>query len=125
MSDMHVLVGDGNQAWSVVMHVAVPDATNSVGVNWRTAVVNSGLGGATSLPDGDGTAGTISAAEKAQVEAGEVLECVATLEIDGPGVTNPIRVATLRDNYAAHKTAVLATLQRRLKFYGYTLEESV
>jgi hypothetical protein len=124
MSDMHVLTGDGNQAWTVVMHIPVPDTNNTVGTNWRTALVNSGMGGSTGLPDGDGTNGTISAAEKTQVEAGELYEYSQTMEIDGPGSNAASRIAVLRASYTAKKSTVLAALQRRLKFYGYTLEET-
>jgi hypothetical protein len=123
---MHVLTGDGDRRWTIVMHIPVPGppAVNSVGVNWREAVLNSGLGGTTSLPDGDGTVGTISAAEKALVNAGELYEYRATTEIDGQGTDNISRQALLRALYADTSAKVLADLQRRLKFYGYTLEES-
>ena len=50
MSDMHVLEGDGTK-WRIVMHFAVPNANNLVNVNYRTALVNSGLGGTTVLAD--------------------------------------------------------------------------
>ena len=70
MADMHVIDGDGNRGYKVAMHIAVPNTNNAVGVNYRTALVNSGLGG-TQLTEGAG-AGQITTAEKAQVDAGEV-----------------------------------------------------
>jgi hypothetical protein len=124
MSDMHVITGDGDRNWSVVLHIPVPNANNSVSVNWRTALINSGMGGTTRLPDADGTEGTISAAEKTQIEAGELYEHSVTTEIDGQGVDNASRIAAMRAMYTAESARVTAFIQRRLKFFGYTLEES-
>lgn len=121
MADYHVLTGsaDGN-AFTVVFHVPIPGAgTNRAGVPWRTALVNSGLGGKTALPDGDGTGGTVSAAEKAQVAAGAVYE-VAEQIATHPGET----ALQLRDRidarHAALAASVQAELQGRLTYYGFT-----
>jgi len=40
MSDYHILAGDryGN-SYRVVFHIPVPDLTNEIGVNYRTAIV--------------------------------------------------------------------------------------
>ena len=49
------LLGDsGGNKWSVVMHFPVTNADNDIGVNYRTALINSGLGGTTRLKDGNG-----------------------------------------------------------------------
>ena len=124
MADIHVTAGDGNQAWRIVIHIPVPDTPNSASVNWRIALINSGMGGNTALPDGDGTAGTISATEKAKLVTGELLEHSFAMEIDGSGSTPVAQAAALRVRAAAEKTARLVQVQRILKHYGQTLTES-
>ncbi len=118
MADIHVLAGDGKSRWSIVAHFAVPDASNSVSVNWRTALVNSGLGGS-SLIEGTG-AGQITAAELAQVNAGALFEHHFQFLAESGGSSNLELQAALRSEYAKHETAVLASLQRRLKYFGHT-----
>lgn len=123
MSDIHILTTSAGRT-RLVLHIAVPDANNSVSVNYRTALLSSGIGGTTSLPDGDGTAGTISSAEKSAIEAGEIYETSASLDIDGQGTTTGSRAAAIRAEYVSRKAAIVALLQRRLKFYGSVLEET-
>ena len=118
MADMH-LTTNGGGTWKVVMHFGVPDVANAVSVNYRTALVNSGLASVSVLPDGDGTAGTISATEKADLAAGIVYEHVANLDLDGTGTTNASRVALLKERYAAIETKVVADLKSKLKFFGH------
>lgn len=120
MADYHVLTGsaDGN-AFTVVFHLPVPGAGNNrAGVQWRTALVNSGLGGRTVLPDGDGTGGTVSAAEKAGIEAGAVHE-VAEQVSTHPGETAPQLRDRIDARHAALVASVQAELQGRLTYYGF------
>lgn len=120
MADYHVLTGsaDGN-SFTVVHHVPVPGSGNNrAGVQWRTALVNSGLGGKTVLPDGDGTGGTISAAEKAAITSGALYEVVEQFDTH-PGET----AAQLRDRVDTRHTALVAQvqaqLQGRLTYFGF------
>ena len=119
MADIHVLTGDQNRSWSVVMHFNVPDATNEVGVNYRTALVTSGLGGSTALPDGDGTGGTISAAEKAEIEAGIKAEYSASVLVESGGTSPAEMRAMLRGEYARQNATAIANLQSRLRYFGH------
>ena len=124
MSDIHVLTGDG-ETWSVVVHIAVPDADNSVGVNYRTALVNSGLGGTTSLTEDAGPGpGQISPAEKAQVEAGEVHEHRVGFLLESGGTSEAEQRAALRALYTREKAAEIARLQRELRYFGHTESEA-
>lgn len=123
MASYHVLTGtaDGN-SFVLVLHVPIPGAGNNrAGVQWRTALVNSGIGGSTVLPDGDGSGGTISAAEKAQIASGAVFEVVEDFATH-PGET----AAQLRDRadarHAAVTARVQAALQGRLTYFGFTRE---
>ena len=115
MANLHVLESPAPGRFRVAYHVAVPAGNNPAGVAWRTAIVNSrGAAQAVSvLPDGDGTNGTISAAEKAQIVSGAVLE-VAREE---KGQTT----ASAANIYALRSAAILAELQVRYDQYGRTV----
>lgn len=119
MADMHIIAGGGGGFWKVAMHFPIPDVVNNVGVNYRTALVNSGLASVSVLDSGAGTEGTISAAEEAQLAAGEVFEHIEDMFLDGPGMTDAIRVALLKTEYAKKDSEVLAELQQKLKFFGH------
>ena len=62
-------------AYRVAFHIPIPSANNSAGINWQAIMVTAKQN-TTQLPDGDGTGGTISAVEKAQIVAGAIYEYV-------------------------------------------------
>lgn len=120
MANWHALTGtlDGN-SFRIVFHVAIPSATNAAGINYRTAIINSGIGGKTVLPDGDGTGGTIGATEKAAIQAGSLYEYAEDF------ATNPAEsAANLQARIDARWTALTTILQNQLSktltYYGYT-----
>ncbi len=122
MADMHVIDGDGQSSWKVVMHFDIPDIDNDVSVNYRTALANSGIVDSVSpsvLPDGDGTVGSISAAEKTVLTDGVKYEHVVSINLDGTGTTNASRIANLKSVYASTETQVINSLKRRLKLFGH------
>jgi len=121
MADMHVMTGDGER-WNVIMHFAVPNVDNEGGVNYRTALVNSGLGGSTAMPKGDGP-GQISTVESEQITVGELYEYSVMLPVDGTGQSTDGRRAMLRVQYATLKAAMIAVLRAQLKFFGHTESE--
>lgn len=107
---------DGN-SFEVIFHITLPSANNRVGVNYRTAVVKSGIGGKTSMTTG-ATSGEITAAEKAQIDAGELFEVSERIDTY-PGET----AGQLRTRIDARYTVLVATLpgrlQRMLTYWGY------
>lgn len=113
MANVHVLTIDGNEV-SVVMHFAVPSANNAAGVNWRTIAAR--VFGATTLPDGDGTAGTISAAEKTSVQSGALVEQAQVFKI---GTSSPTG-AQIDAAFSSAQTAWVADFQNRYARYGTT-----
>lgn len=120
MASYHVLTGspDGN-AFRIAFHVPIPGAGNNrAGVQWRTALANSGLGGTTVLRTGDGTGGTISAAELASVQSGALLEVVEEVPTH-PGETAGQYQARLDARFAALTARVQAELQGRLTYFGH------
>ncbi len=125
MADIYVLTGNNSNTWTLVMHFAVPDVDNAVGINFRTALVNSGIGKGedgrrTVLPTGDDTGGTISAAEEALLDDGSRFEHVASYRIESGGTSNSQLQSAIREFYAAENTAVQASVASRLRFFGHT-----
>lgn len=120
---------DGNHR--LVFHFAVPSGNNDVPVaaggpvTWQEAVVASLGGSPTSvLPDGDGTKGTISSEELAQIVSGEVLERQYTYVVDSGGTTDSERAVSIRAFYAAKKTQVTAEVVVQLSYFGAVLTEA-
>jgi hypothetical protein len=118
VANVHILESLAPGRFRVAYHVAIPASNNPAGVAWRTAVVNSRPTGANAppisvLPDGDGTNGTISAAEKAQLSSGALYEVVH----DEKGQTG----AGINAMFARRSAEVLAALQARLAQFGRTI----
>lgn len=120
MANYHVRAGlPDENAYQVLFHVPVPAANNAAGVSYRTALVASGIGGTTRMAEGVG-GGLISAAELAQVEAGEVLEVVEDIYTN-PGESNAVLRARLDARYTELATVnglLLRGLRNRLKYWG-------
>ena len=121
MADIHVLDGNGT-TWRIAMHLAVPDINNPVGVKYRTALVNSGLGGTTAMAEGVG-AGQISSAEKTLVEAGELYEHIASFRAESGGTSAEDLRNALQQFYAQEKDDTIAHMQRQLRYFGHTESE--
>ncbi len=113
MSNIHIMTVDGPEV-GVVLHFAIPATNNASAVPWRT--ITTRFFGTTSLPDGDGTAGTISAAEKASIAAGALVEVATTFKL---GNNNPTGAA-LDAAFAAAQTAWVADFSTRYNRYGTT-----
>lgn len=113
MADITVLERNNDNRWRVVMHFPVPAGINAASVTWRDALIASGIGGTTILPDGDGTGGTINAADKVLIESGALLEHVESVRL---GSGNPVSAA--EELYNSRKADKTAQLQARLNQYG-------
>jgi hypothetical protein len=123
MANWHALLGDtAGNTFSIAYHIPIPSATNRSSINYRTALINSGLGGVTTLKDGDGTAGTISAAEKTSIQSGAILEVVETFATN-PGQTQAQLQAAVDARFTALSDvngAFIAGLKNQLQYYGGT-----
>lgn len=122
MADVHVISGDGIDQINVVLHIDVPNTNNQVSQNYRTALVNSGLGGTTSMTIGTGPA-QILQAEADQITAGEVYEYTTNFPLESAGTEPAAQRASLLAFYASKKTEIQAILQGKLKYTGYTENE--
>jgi len=118
MAEIHVLTGNGD-SWNVVFHIPIPVLNNAVGQPYRTVLVNSGIGGSTVLGEGTGP-GQITTAEKASIQAGAVYEVSLSYPFESGGTTPAQLLATVRALYQREKTRLLAELQARLRYFGYT-----
>ena len=119
MADIHVLEGNDSGRWQVAIHSAVPDAVNPIGVNWRTALVNSGLGGTSTMAEGTGP-GQIGTAELATITSGAVCEHIFSFRVEGNGDDLAVIRDALRVAHARESALVITKLQERLKYYGHT-----
>jgi hypothetical protein len=121
MADVHILDGEGGKL-KMACHIPIPSTNNSANVNWRSALIRSRIGGATVMVDGDGTGGTISAAEKTSIQNGELFEEVIEILPDTAGSSGAAQLAYVDARYNATVTRVLASLQDRLKYFGLNRE---
>ena len=123
MSDIHVLTGNNDIGWTLAFHFPVPDVNNNVGVNFRTALVNSGIGVGedgrrTILPVGTG-AGQINPAEEALLDAGELVEHVALFRVESGGTSPGQLQSAVRQFYASSSLSVQSGLASVLRYFGH------
>lgn len=118
MSALHVLLGRDDHTYKCVVHTSIPVGNNLAGKPWRASLLASGLGGKTGLPVGTGP-GQITTAEKAQIDAGELIETLIEFQ-DVPEWTPAERIAALDAAAAIENGRVLAYLQARLRYFGAT-----
>ena len=119
MANIHVLDRDGSE-FRVVVHIPIPNTLNSAGVSWRDALINSGIGGKTVLPDGNGTGGTIIGAEKVQIVSGALYEVEDRLKPDSNNPDKPGDAAYLQAAFAVIRDRDWPLIQARLKWFGVT-----
>jgi len=119
MADIHILSGDGGGSWTYVFHISVPALDNEVGVGYRAALVNSGLGGVSVMAEGTGP-GQITTAELALIVAGEVFEFSRGWLAESGATSNAQMLVNLRAEYERVTPLVLLQLQNRLKYYGWS-----
>lgn len=119
MADIHVLAGGGRDRWTLLFHFAVPDQNNNVDVSYRTALVNSNLGGVSSMAEGTGP-GQIATAELALLQAGELYEFSLSFLAESGATNNAELLAVIRAEYTKHEIPVLSRLRKQLRYYGYT-----
>lgn len=119
MADIHILAGDGRKHWRVAFHLDVPDAMNDAGVNYRRALVNSGLISLSVMPEGDGSKGTIEVFDRLALAEGALWEHVESIRGDTHGQTAQSQRTALKLAYARAELDVLKRLKRKLKYFGH------
>lgn len=119
MANIHTLETMGDET-KVVVHFPTPAGSNSVGVSWQIALINSGIGGTTILRDGDGNSGTISAAEKLQIENGEIIEVVDWIRLPTFSGSASERNTWITQEFNRIRTKFLSNTGDKLRFFGAT-----
>jgi len=114
--DYHILAGDryGNQ-YRVVFHVPVPDLTNVVDVNYRTAIVEW-QGGATAIRS---VVPFIEGSEFTQLQAGELYEVEHAFN-SNPNETLSQKRDKLDAMFADVRTEEQQNFQDILGYWGYS-----
>ena len=114
MSNYHIIQADtqGNR-FTVVMHIPIPNQTNEVGVNYRTAVVEYQGGAPISsvLPS--------IGSEQTQLDAGELVERVYPF-YSNPNETLLQKRDRLDTMFGEKVTEVQGELQKVLSYWGYS-----
>lgn len=116
MARAHVLENSGGRS-RIVFHITVAAGNNSAGISWVTAIKN-GLAPTSRLPDGDGTGGTVSAAERTDIANGVVLEIEDSAFIP-PGMNAAQANAFLDALHAAKAAEINDQVPKRLQYFGY------
>lgn len=117
MAKIHVLSGDSNNLYTVVVHATAPSGSNLAGVLWSDAIKNSGRA-KTILTVGNG-AGQITQSEMNQITSGALIEAVLHWG-DDPTWTNAQRVVDLDLRATQLTTELLDRYNAELKYFGFT-----
>jgi len=100
-----------------VLHAPVPPGKNAAGYKWKEILLATGQTGHSSLTEGDGP-GQITAAELAQIVAGEVIELSTSVRIESCGGSAAGIRKLVSKALKQHRDA----LQARYQYYGTTQE---
>jgi hypothetical protein len=122
VANVHILERRGTRH-RLALHIAVPNVANLSGTNYRQALVRAGLATPASvLLAGDGTGGTIEAAESSALASGGLVEELAELDVtQGGRLSGAAEIAAYLDAfYQARATEVLDRLQAALAQFGRT-----
>ncbi len=117
MAKIHVLSGNTNSLYTVVVHATVPNGNNAAGTAWTDAVKNSGL--ATSILTVGTGPGQILQNEMNQITGGTLVEGSFQWG-DDPTWNNAQRQADLDLRATQLTTELLASLQAQLRYFGFT-----
>lgn len=119
MASVHILSQSSDNEFQCVIHFPAPSGSNSAGLSWKSVLLASGLAGSTRLVEGTGP-GQITAAEKAQVLAGDVIEFETVLRIESGGSTS-LQIGVTIDALVANALADHARkVMSQLRRYGAT-----
>lgn len=117
MANIHVLAGDGNNVFQAVIHVPVVTGNNLVGVNYRTAMANSGLN-TTIMTVGSGS-GQITQTERDLLTSGALYETVFFFG-NNPNWTTTQRQDAFNAEVTQRTFAAQAFISVALAYFGYT-----
>jgi hypothetical protein len=119
MGALHALTTQ-NGGIRIAIHITTPAGTNAAGVTWVLAYLRSHGTLTTVLVDGDGTGGTIAAAEKTSVTGGAVIELVDSFPLPSnwAALSAAQRNTAIDAWAAANQNELLLRLQDQLRYFG-------
>ena len=117
MAKIHVIDGNTNNLYTVVVHATTPAGNNGAGIPWSDAIKNSGRA-VSVLTVGNG-AGQVQTNEMNQITAGSLIEAVFQWG-DDPAWNNTQRQADLDLRASQLVAELLARYQQELKYFGFT-----
>lgn len=114
MSNFHILNShEKDHRVRVAFHIAVPNANNSVGVNYRTALTQYKPLTESAVP---WLAADFSS-ELTQLQNGELYEHVTDVKYDA-GKTDGEKLTAITSAYTSFNSSVKTKLQKILKYWG-------
>lgn len=117
MSKVHVFENTGENKYRCVIHIATATGTNNlVGATWKDIFLASGRAGSTILTVGT-KLGNITQAEYDSIIAGDLLEIVAMIPLEGGAFAGPALNADVAAAVADWKTRT----QNELRHYGQVI----
>ncbi len=120
MAQIHILGGDGDDSYTAVIHLTIPNTNNLVSVNYRTAIINSGIGGTTILQTTTGAApGKITTTEMSDITAGIVYEAVFLVG-NNPAWSSAERLAAFSGAINSQTSQKINYLTNALAYFGHT-----
>ena len=118
---IHVLAGNNDSRYRLVVHFLMPSGNNSTNVPWKDAYLASKRtqfegtwAGVDSVLEGGTDVGQITVTERTLIQAGDVVEIVVAVPA-GEGTP-----AALNELAEAAITTAKTDLAASLKFYGHT-----
>jgi len=117
MALIHVLENSDPGGCRCVLHAAVPTGQNAAGFAWKEILLLTGQTRTSCLTEGTGPS-QITAAELAQIVAGDVIELSTMIQFESCGGS----AASVRKLAAKALKQHKETLADRYKYYGATQE---
>lgn len=111
-SKIHVLEGNDNGEYRVVIHEAMPVGNNSAGKAWKNCLLNAKDGVLSSILSVGTEPGNITQIEADSIIAGDVFEVVTMIKADNNASRTELINLAIRDKKIE--------LQRKYKFYGHS-----
>ena len=99
---------------NLIFHFTIPATNNDAGVCYQAALVGY-LGGSSAI-----TSKVPGSPDLAALQAGSIYEYPFTLRWSQLGLNQAQMLAQIQAAYTAEQTTVLADLQNRLLYYGYS-----
>jgi hypothetical protein len=117
MAKIHIMEQQGSDDYRVILHFPCPSGSNSAAKTWKSVMLTCGRMGSTSMVEGTGP-GQITAAEKATIVAGDIVELHTSIRAMSSGGGSAAVVEGMADILINECKAEIACIY---KWYGLTI----